>query len=83
MIFSVGFGSVTKYQKKKKKKRGGGGVGGGFLNVLRRVSMHICLSVIRLFALKTFFRYIHKRLDAFLPWLHKIDHNITFWFWYV
>ena len=34
-------------------------------NVLRRVFMHICLSVIRLFALKTIFRYIHRRFDAF------------------
>ena len=70
---------MTKYQKKKK----GVGGGGEYSNVLRRVCMHICLSFIRLFALKTIFRYIHKRFDAFLPWLHKTDHNIIFWFWYV
>ena len=68
-----------------KKKKGVCVCGGGgeYSNVLRRVCMHICLSFIRLFALKTIFRYIHKRFDAFLPWLDKIDHNITFWFWYV
>ena len=71
--------------KKKKRRVWDGGWGGGseYSNVLRRVCMHICLSFIRLFALKTIFRYIHKRFDAFLPLLDKIDHNITFWFWYV
>ena len=65
-----------------KKKEGCGGRG-EYSNVHRRVCMHICLSFIRLFALKTIFRYIHKRFDAFLPWLDKIDHNITFLCWYV
>ena len=47
------------------KKRGGGGGGVESSNVIRRVFMHICLSVIRLFALKTIFRYIHGWFDAF------------------
>ena len=47
------------------KKRGGGVESS---NVLRRVFMHICLSVIRLFALKTIFKYIHRWFDAFLSW---------------
>ena len=42
-------------------KKKGGGV--EYSNVLRRVCMHICLSVIKLFALKTIFRYIHKRFE--------------------
>ena len=36
------------------------------LNVLQRVIMHICVSVIRIFALKTSFRSIHRRFDAFV-----------------
>ena len=47
----------------EKKKRRGRGVES--TNVLRRVFMHICLSVIILFALKTIFRYIHRWLMLF------------------
>ena len=53
-------------QLQSTEKKRGGGVESS--NVLSRVCMHICLSVIRLFALKTIFRYSHRWFDAFLPW---------------
>ena len=32
--------------------------------------MHICLSVVRLFALKTIFRYIHRWFDGLMLFCH-------------
>ena len=48
------------------EKKKGGGVESS--NVLRRVFMHICLSVIKLYALETIFKYIYRWFDAFLSW---------------
>ena len=42
--------------------------------------MHICLSVIRLFALKTIFRYIHKRFDVFCHGYIKLTTILLFGF---
>ena len=49
-------------------------------NVFRRVFMHICLSVIRLFALKTIFRYIHRWFDAFCHGNIKLTTVLLFGF---